>query len=112
MIVKWLKRIVWIVLAIIIGKELGIGFVFIFLITVKIVDFFSLYLVDIIAIKGFQEGKSQEDILKAKQMLQEYQHIPFSPSKPLVTFSQLVLGPFFSLVFPILIAGLFLGWFF
>ncbi len=111
MVVKWIKRVLIIVLTVLTWQKRGfllaIGYLFICL----PLDFFALLLANKLAIKGFQAGKGEQARQEAAKRLLEYQRIPGSPSTPLVTFSQLVLGPILSISIPIIVAGLFPGWF-
>ena len=112
MVIKWIKRIIWLILTSVAWKDNGIVIAILFLFLVIVFDFFARFFADKIAIKGFQEGDSPEEIEEAKYYFFEYQRNPLFPSKPLVIFSQLVLAPLCSIIIPFIVAGIFLGWFF
>jgi hypothetical protein len=112
MVIKWIKRIIWLILAYVVWKGEGIGIAILFLFLTIIFDFMVLLITAKLAIKGFQEGDSPEEIEKAKNRFFEYQRNPLSPSKRLVTFAQMILAPVGSIIIPFIIAGVFLGWFF
>jgi len=82
-----------------------------FLVLTLVFDFTTLVIAGKLAIKGFQEGNTPEDLIHAQNRFFEYQSNPFSPSKPLVTFSQLIFAPMCSLGIPLVIGGLLLGWY-
>jgi hypothetical protein len=111
MLVKWIKRLIWLILFAIVWKHKGIGISILFLLLVIILDFLALFLTGKLAIKGYQEGDSPEDIQKAKDCFFQYQQNPMFPSKPLVTFSMTILAPLCSIIIPFIIASIFLGWF-
>jgi len=112
MVVKWIKKIIWLILAYVVWKEAGITIAILFLFLTIIFDFIALLITAKLAIKGFQEGDSPEEIEKAKDRFSEYQRNPLFPSKSLVTFAQMILAPVGSITIPFIVAGVFLGWFF
>ncbi len=112
MIIKWIKWLLWLIFAYLIWQRLSFGYAILYLVICIPIDFFALVFTDKLAIKGFQEGNTLEDRRKAIDCFFEYQRVPGSPSTPLVTFSQLILGPICSLSIPFIFGGIFLGWHF
>lgn len=112
MIIKWIKRLLWLIFAYFIWQRLSFGYAILYVTICIPIDFFALVFADKVAIKGFLEGNTDEERRKAIDRFYEYQRVPGSPSAPLVTFSQLILGPICSLSIPFIFGGIFLGWYF
>ena len=100
MIIKWLKRILGLVLAFAVYNKLGIFWAILFLFLTIIVDFIALLLVDQLSKVAFRgDGEALFEYMKGVR--------PDAPA--LVVILQMVVGPICSLSIPILMAGLFLG---
>lgn len=112
MMIKWIKRIIRIGFAVLIWQEVDILSAIIYFIICIPIDFYALVLVDKLAIKGYQKGRSEEARREAIDELRKFQKVKGYPGPQLVTFAQMILGPAFSISIPILIGGAFLGWFF
>ncbi len=112
MIIKWIKRIIRVIFAVLIWQEAGLLSAIVYFIICIPIDFYALVLVDKLAIKGYLKGCSEEARREAIDELREYQKAEGYPGTPLVIFAQMFLGPVLSIAIPILIGGAFLGWFF
>ena len=108
MIVKFIKRILWLVIGYKVWQSTGVGPALLFLLLCCGVDFFALLYIDKLSIFSFQEGRGEEERQKAVDKLFEYQRNPLSPSKPFVTFSQIILGPILSLGIPFILGNFFI----
>ena len=112
MIIKWIKRFLWLSFAYFIWVRLGFVYAILYLAICIPIDFFALLFADKLAIKGFGGGNTDEERRESLDHFFNYQRIPGYPSTPLVTFAQLILGPICSLSIPFIFGGIFLGWYF
>ncbi len=112
MVIKWTKRLIRVIFAALIWQESSLLSSIVYFVVCIPIDFYALVLVDKLAIKGYQKGRSEEARREAVEEFREYQKAEGYPGTPLVTFAQMFLGPVLSIAIPILIGGAFLGWFF
>ena len=112
MIVKLAKWIIRVIFAVLIWQKAGPLLTIVYFVICIPVDFVALVLVDLLAVKAYRKGPGEEARRKAVDELRAYQRVKGYPGPPLVTFSQLILGPALSISIPILIGGAFLRWFF
>lgn len=111
MIIIWIKRILWVWFSYMVWRKTSIGTAFLFIILTIVLDFTALVIAAKLAIKGFQDGDTIDDLTNAQNRFFEYQQNPLSPSTPLVTFAQMVFAPLCSILIPVILAGWFLGWY-
>ncbi len=112
MIIKRIKRIIRVIFAALIWQEVSLLSAIVYFVICIPIDFYALALCDKLAIKGYQKGRGEEARREAIYEFLEYQKAEGYPGTPLVTFTQMFLGPVLSISIPILIGGAFLGWFF
>lgn len=112
MMIKWVKRLIRVIFAALIWQEAGFLLAIVYFVICIPIDFFALVLVDKLAIKGYQKGRSEDARREAIDELRKYQKVKDYPGLPLVTFAQMILGPALSISIPIIIGAAFLGWFF
>lgn len=112
MMIKWIKRVIRVIFAALIWLEAGLLSAIVYFVICIPIDFYALVLVDKLAIKGYQKGRSEEARREAIDELRQYQKVKDYPGLPIVTFAQMILGPALSISIPILMGVAFLRWFF
>lgn len=111
MVIKLLKWVLRFIFAFLIWEKSTPLLAIVYFFICIAVDFFALVAVDKLSIRALRKGEGEEARQEALSELRSFQQVRDYPGPPLVWFAQLILGPAFSILLPIIIGGAFLGWF-